>query len=67
MQLPEGWAGFGFRTQVWRRAEGTNEWRGTYCYGVVVLDVEVVIVVEIESIVVAVVLVGHAYQQPLGS
>ena len=32
-----------------------------YCYGVVVLDIEVVIVVEIESVVVAVVLVGHAY------
>lgn len=32
---------------------------GTYCYCVVVLDVEVVIVVEEKSVVVAVILVGH--------
>lgn len=43
-------------------AEGWSEERtGTYCYGVVVLDVEVVIVVEIESVIVTIVLVGHAH------
>jgi hypothetical protein len=31
----------------------------TYCYGVVILDVEVVVVVEVESVIVAVIFVGH--------
>ena len=32
----------------------------TYCYGIVILNVEVVIIVEEEGIVLAIVLVGHA-------
>jgi hypothetical protein len=36
---------------------------GTYCYGIVVFDVEIVIVVEKESVVFAVALVSHARLQ----
>lgn len=35
----------------------------TYCYGIIVLNIKVVVIVEEEGIVVAVVLVGHARQR----
>jgi hypothetical protein len=60
MQLPEGCEGSGFGCGT---GGGLNKWMGTYCYGVVVLNIEVVIVVEIESVVVAIILVGHAHWQ----
>lgn len=65
MRLPEGWEGAGFRAWAWGLEARLNEWVGgwvwTYCYGVVVFDVEVVVVVEVESVIIAVIFVGHAH------
>jgi hypothetical protein len=42
------------------QADGLEERHGTYGYGVVVFNVEVVVIVEVESVVVAIVFVGHS-------
>ena len=59
MQLPEGWIPVSGPGSGGAGSE-LSAWMLTYCYGIVVFDVKIVIVVEEESIIFAVALVGHA-------
>jgi hypothetical protein len=62
MQLPEGWIPVSGPGPGGARSE-LSEWTGTYCYGIVILDVEIVIFIKEESVILAIALVGHTRLQ----
>jgi hypothetical protein len=51
-----------FRVWAGRMRACVRKWNGgTYCYCVVVFDIEIIVVVEEESVILAVALVGHGF------